>query len=71
MFQEIMDCHFCKRNLKEVDWQNTNLLKKFITSLGKIRRREKTGLCSKHQRAVSRAIKRARSLGLLSSVSKY
>lgn len=66
-----MDCYFCKRNIKEIDWKNVDLLRRFITSLGKIRRRDTTGLCAKHQRRVSKAIKRARSMGLLSSTSKY
>jgi len=66
-----MDCYFCKRNIKEVDWKNTDLLRRFITSLGKIRKREDTGLCATHQRAVSKAVKRARHMGLLSHTSKY
>jgi len=65
-----MDCYFCKRNIKEIDFRDQELLKKFITGLGKIRRRDKTGLCAKHQRQISRAIKRARHLGLLSPTSK-
>ncbi len=66
-----MDCYFCKKNLKEIDWQNIGLLRRFITGLGKIKRKDKTDLCAKHQRMTSRAIKRARHFGLLSSVSKY
>jgi len=65
-----MDCYFCKRNIKEIDWRNQELLKKFSTGLGKIRRRHRTGLCADHQRKLSRAIKRARHLGLLSPTSK-
>lgn len=66
-----MDCYFCKKNIKEIDWQNIGLIKRFITSLGKIKRKDKTDLCAKHQRMVSRAIKRARHFGLLSPTSKY
>ena len=70
--QKNIDCYFCKRNIKgkEVDWQNIILLKRFITGLGKIRKREQTGLCAKHQRRVARAIKRARHFGLMSFTSK-
>lgn len=65
-----MDCYFCKRNIKEVDWQNTDLLKRFLTGLGKIRRRNKTELCRRHQKGLAQAVKRARHLGLLAYTSK-
>lgn len=65
-----MPCYFCVKNIKEVDYKDTELLKKFISGLGKIRSRKKTGLCASHQRKLSRAIKRARHLGLLSPMSK-
>jgi len=65
-----MDCFFCKKNLDEINWQDANLLKKYITGLGKIRRKDRTGLCAKHQRLVSKAIKRARHMGLLSATNK-
>jgi len=60
-----MDCYFCQRNIKEIDFKNTELLLRFISGLGKIRARKRTGVCSKHQRRLSKAIKRARHLGLL------
>jgi len=65
-----MDCYFCKRNIKQVDWQDQAILKRFITGLGKIKRKDRTGLCARHQRQLSRAVKRARHLGLLSATSK-
>jgi len=65
-----MPCYFCVKNIKEIDYKDTELLKKFISGLGKIRPRKKTGLCAAHQRKLSRAIKRARHLGLLSPMSK-
>ena len=65
-----MDCYFCKKEIQEIDFKNTNLLKRFISGLGKIRSRKKTGLCAKHQRKLARTIKRARTLGLLSYTSK-
>ncbi len=68
--QKIMDCYFCKRNIRDIDWQEVSTLKIFITGLGKIRKRKDTGLCAKHQRKVARAIKRARHFGILSYTSK-
>ncbi|HEA84641.1 MAG TPA: 30S ribosomal protein S18 [Candidatus Wildermuthbacteria bacterium] len=65
-----MDCYLCKRNIKEVDFKDTYTLNRFISGLGKIRPKKKTGLCASHQRKVTRAIKRSRTLGLLSATSK-
>jgi small subunit ribosomal protein S18 len=65
-----MACYFCFKNINEIDYKNTDLLNRFISGLGKIRGKEKTGLCAKHQRQLARAIKRARHLGLLSLTSK-
>ena len=65
-----MDCYFCKRNLKEIDWKDQKSLKRFLTGLGKIRKRERTELCARHQRKLSQAVKRARHLGVLSATSK-
>jgi ribosomal protein S18 len=65
-----MDCFLCKKNIQDIDFQDTYLLRNYISGLGKIRSKEKTGLCSSHQRHVAKAIKRARHLGLLSATSK-
>ncbi len=65
-----MVCYFCSKNKKDVDFQETTLLKNFISGLGKIRGRKKTNLCSQHQRKLAKAVKRARHLGLLSATSK-
>ena len=65
-----MNCYFCQRNIKELDYKNTDFLKKFVSAMGKIRHRKKTGLCATHQRQLSKSIKRARHLGLLSPSSK-
>ncbi len=64
-----MECYFCRHN-KTIEWQDTQTLKRFISSLAKIRPRKKTGVCAKHQRELSRSIKRARIMGLLPFVPK-
>ena len=61
-----MQCFFCSQNSKTVDYKEAELLKKFISSQGKIIDPRYTGICAKHQRMVAKAIKRARILGLLS-----
>ncbi len=65
-----MPCYFCLKNKKEIDFQEIELLKNFISELGKIKGRKKTGFCAQHQKKITKAIKRARHLGLLSAISK-
>ncbi|MFA4998410.1 MAG: 30S ribosomal protein S18 [Candidatus Paceibacterota bacterium] len=60
-----MACFFCQRNIQEVDFKDVDLLKRFTSGSAKIRGKKRTGTCSKHQRKITRAIKRARVLGLL------
>lgn len=60
-----MACYFCQRNAQEIDFKDTDLLSRFLSGLAKIKPRKRTGVCSKHQRKLSKAIKKARHLGLL------
>lgn len=62
-------CYFCKNN-EAVDYKDAQLLKKFMTPSQKIIPRRITKLCAKHQRAVQRAIKRARVVALLPVTSE-
>lgn len=58
-------CLFCVEGSKEIDYKDTAKLKKFMTEKGKIIPARQSNLCAKHQREVSRAIKRARYMALL------
>ena len=58
-------CRFCCEKDLWIDYKNVELLKRFTNKRGKIIARRLSGLCSKHQRQVSHAIKRARYIGLL------
>jgi small subunit ribosomal protein S18 len=49
----------------EFDYKDPQMLGYFITDRGKIMPRRMTGLTAKQQRALARAIKRARELSLL------
>lgn len=49
-----------------IDYKDPERLSKFLTEKGKIIARRITGNCAKHQRALTRAIKRARHAALLS-----
>lgn len=59
-------CRYCAKDAPEVvDYKDLNTLQKFMSPQGKMFDRKRLGNCAKHQRAISRAIKRARFLGLL------
>jgi small subunit ribosomal protein S18 len=58
-------CRFCANKDLVIDYKNVNVLKDFITDRGKIIARRITGTCAKHQRALTREIKRARQMALL------
>ncbi len=58
-------CSFCRGTNGEIDYKDERLLRKYISERGKILPRRATGLCAKHQRQVSKAIKRAQHIALL------
>lgn len=58
-------CSFCVEKVNHVDYKDVRKLSKFITERGKILPRRVTGNCSKHQRQLTIAIKRARSIAFL------
>ncbi len=58
-------CIFCSQNIKEIDYQDIEILKKFISGQAKIINPKHTGVCARHQRKLARAIKRARAISLL------
>jgi len=58
-------CRFCADSKIEIDYKDQKMLKYFITERGKIIPRRISGTCSKHQRALTHAIKRARTIALL------
>ncbi|MDK1028969.1 MAG: 30S ribosomal protein S18 [Anaerolineae bacterium] len=64
-------CQFCSDKEQVINYKNIELLKRYITDEGKIRPRRQTGACAKHQREVTRAIKRARHVALLPFTGKY
>jgi small subunit ribosomal protein S18 len=58
-------CHFCVDKVTNIDYKEPEKLRRYITDRGKIVPRRVTGTCAKHQRQLTRAIKRARFLALL------
>ena len=53
-----------------VDYKDIDLLRKFITDQGKILPKRSTGLTSKQQKKLTKAIKQARILSLLPFLNK-
>ncbi|QQY79803.1 SSU ribosomal protein S18P [Keratinibaculum paraultunense] len=58
-------CSFCAEKVDHIDYKDINTLKKYVTDRGKILPRRISGNCAKHQRELTRAIKRARQVALL------
>lgn len=58
-------CLFCIKKGEVIDYKNTQVLRRFVSSFMKIAPRRRSGLCALHQRKVSKAIKQARIAGLL------
>ncbi len=58
-------CRFCADKVVDINYKDIFRLKTFMTERGKIIPRRITGNCAKHQRALTTAIHRARSLALL------
>ncbi|PIV52165.1 30S ribosomal protein S18 [Candidatus Falkowbacteria bacterium CG_4_10_14_0_2_um_filter_36_22] len=58
-------CFFCSENINEIDYKNTETLRRFINSYMKILPTKRTGTCTWHQRKLANAIKRARIMALL------
>lgn len=57
-------CAFCE-DKKAIDYKDVARLKRFVTEQGKIIPSRQTGTCSRHQRELTTAIKRARNIALL------
>jgi len=57
-------CPLCEAGIV-VDFKDVQVLRKYISERGKILGRARTGICSKHQRQITRGVKRARYVALL------
>lgn len=58
-------CRFCADSSLVISYKDAKTLKHFTTERGKIIPRRITGTCAKHQRSLTTAIKRARTVALL------
>ncbi len=64
-------CIMCADKIKVVDYKNASFLRRFVSERGRIDTRRRTSACAKHQRALSRAIKRARHLALIPYTAEH
>lgn len=64
------ECKFTKSGIEYIDYKDTDLLEHVMNDQGKILPRRVTGTSAKFQRQLSRAIKRARFLGLVPYVAE-
>lgn len=58
-------CQFCKGKITYIDYKNLSGIVQFTSYYTKIVPRYYTGTCLNHQKKLSRAIKRARFMGLI------
>lgn len=63
-------CYFCVNRDVAIDYKNTEVLKRFLSSFGKIVARKRSGLCSAHQRKAANEIKLSRIIALMPFVLK-
>jgi len=64
-------CPVCESGVRVVDYKDERTLSRFTTERGKILPSRLSGMCSRHQRQVSVAVKRARQLALLPFIRGY
>jgi small subunit ribosomal protein S18 len=58
-------CYFCVNGLKDIDYKDGQLLRRWTSSYCKIVPKRRSGVCSSHQRKLANAIKRARYMAIL------
>ncbi len=63
-------CSLCREKIEEVDFKSLSTLRRVMSDKGKIRSRRLTGTCRRHQNQITVAIKRARELALLPTVTR-
>ena len=69
-FRRRKSCPFSGKNAPKIDYKDMKLLGRYVSERGKIVPSRITAVSAKKQRELSRAIKRARFLGLLPYVLK-
>ena len=63
-------CRLTVDKVQYIDYKDVAMLKHYVTERGKIIPRRMSGVCERHQRQLTRAIKRARQIALLPFVAE-
>ena len=58
-------CYFTDHKIEKIDFTDYELLRKYVSDRGKILPRRTTGACSKHQRDITTAVNRCRTIAML------
>jgi small subunit ribosomal protein S18 len=66
----IKSCRFCADHVYWIDYKDERDLRRYLNDRGKIVPRRQSGICAKHQRMLTTAIKRARVVALLPFTSE-
>jgi len=64
-------CKFCTEKIDAIPYRDVRLLQGFVAERGKIVPRRLTGVCTTHQRRLTRAIKHARNIALLPFATRH
>ena len=64
-------CKFCTEKIDAISYRDVRLLQQFVAERGKIVPRRLTGVCTRHQRRLSQAIKQSRNIALLAFAARY
>jgi small subunit ribosomal protein S18 len=64
-------CKFCTEKIDGIPYRDVRLLQQFVAERGKIVPRRLTGVCTTHQRRLTRAIKQARNIALLPFATRH
>ncbi|MDP6126369.1 MAG: 30S ribosomal protein S18 [Candidatus Latescibacteria bacterium] len=63
-------CRFCEDKTPYIDYKDERTLRRYIADRGKIIPRRMSGVCERHQRQLTHAIKRSRHIALLPFLSE-
>src|ERR1700732_168281 len=64
-------CKFCVEKIDAIPYRDVRLLQGFVAERGKIVPRRLTGVCTRHQRRLSQAIKQSRNIALLAFAARF
>ncbi len=63
-------CYFCQNRMDKIDFKDAYFIRRFMNSQGKIYPPKRHGTCAKHQRLLTKAIKKSRVMALVPFVAR-